>query len=417
MSKKRAVRSGVGALALLLLLVAAFIPAAGQAGVDEGTQETTVTLAGWASSPEETSALNRTIASFERLNRNIDVEYTPISGDYDAAMLARFAARRPPDVFYVDSLDVPDYLPALEPLNRYMLRTRGWTTRPFYQRLLGGFTVNGRIYGFPKDWSPLGLVANTQMLQRAGVNTPPATWGQFTQALQRIRTSNVVADGAPACLALDWARILAFVYQNNGAWLNARKTQSLIDSPRVRATLTTYLGWLQSGLARTPAQLGVGWCGEAIGKEKAAIVFEGNWIYSYLQKDFPNVRFAIHPMLRNAARGNLSFTVSYSIGKQSRNKQAAWQLLRFLVGKQGQSVWAKNSGFLPSRSDVTAPAGRGNFVREAPHARPWQFIKGFQRVIDFAGKELEATANGDQTVAQMLADIDRETEAAIRRSR
>jgi multiple sugar transport system substrate-binding protein len=398
---------------LLLLLVAALVPAAGQAG---GAQTTTVTLAGWASSPEETAALTRTVETFERLNRTIDVEYTPISGDYDAAMLARFAAKRPPDVFYVDSLDVPDYLPALEPLNSYVRRTRGWTTTPFYQRLLSGFTVNGRIYGFPKDWSPLGLIANTQMLQRGGV-TRPTTWAQLGQALQRLRSSNAVPGGAPACLSHDWARILAFVYQNNGAWINATKTRSVLNSPQNRATLNTYLGWLKSGLAQTPAQLGVGWCGEAIGKEKAAIVFEGNWIYGYLQKDFPNVRFAVYPMVRNKARGNLSFTTSYSMGKQSQNKQAAWRLLRFLVGKQGQATWTKNSGYLPSRSDVTPPAGRANFLREAPYAQPWQFIKGFQRVLDFAGKELEATANGDQSVAQMLADIDRETQAAIRRAR
>jgi multiple sugar transport system substrate-binding protein len=405
----------VGAITVLLLI--AFGAVAAQARVGESEQATTVTLAGWASSPEETAALGRTIASFERLNRSIDVEYTPISGDYDAAMLARFAARRPPDVFYVDSLDIPDYLPALEPLNRYVQRTRNWSTKPFYQRLLSGFTVNGRIYGFPKDWSPLGLIGNTQMLQRAGVSTPPATWAQFTQALQRIRSSGAVSDGAPACLSLSWDRILAFIYQGGGAWLNDAKTRSVINSPRNRVTVSTYLGWLRSGLAQTPAQLGVGWCGEAIGKEKAAIVFEGNWIYGYLQKDFPSVRFAVYPMVRSAMRGNLSFTVSYSIGKQSPNKQGAWKLLRFLVGKQGQAVWAKNSGYLPSRSDVRAPAGRANFVKEAPHARPWQFIKGFQRVIDFAGKELEATWNGDQNVATMLADIDRETQDAIRRSR
>jgi multiple sugar transport system substrate-binding protein len=414
MRERRSATSGAGVLALLLLLVAAFVPA-GQAG---STQATTVTLAGWASSPEETAALGRTIAQFERLNRSIDVEYTPISGDYDAAMLARFAARRPPDVFYVDSLDVFDYQPALEPLNAYIRRTRNWPTRPFYARLLNGFTVDGRIYGIPKDWSPLGMIANTQMLQRAGVSVRgPATWAQFTQMLQRLRTSNAVPGGAPACLAADWARILAFVYQNNGAWVNPARTRSVIDSPQNRATLTTYIGWLRSGLAQTPAQLGVGWCGEAIGKEKAAIVFEGNWIYGYLQKDFPSVRFAVHPMVRNRARGNLGFTVSYSIGRESENKAAAWRLLRFLVGKQGQSVWVKNSGFLPSRSDVTAPAGRANFLREAPFARPWQFTKGFQRVIDAAGKELEATINGDQTVAQMLADINRETQDAINRSR
>jgi multiple sugar transport system substrate-binding protein len=416
MTPRRTFAAGV--LALLLVLVAAVVPGAGFAG---SSQRTTVTLAGWASSPEETAALNRTIASFERLrqNRNIDVEYTPISGDYDAAMLARFAAKRPPDVFYVDSLDVFDYRPALEPLNRYIARTRGWTTRPFFQRLLQGFTINRQIYGFPKDWSPLGLVANTAMLQRAGVRTPPQTWAQFTQALQRIRTSNAVADGAPACLSLDWARILAFVYQNNGAWVTTTggRTRSVIDSPQNIETLSTYLGWIQRGLARTPAQLGVGWCGEAIGKGKAAIVFEGNWIYGYLQKDFPDVNFAIYPMVRNKARGNLAFTVSYSIGKDSPNKQAAWRLLRFLVGKQGQSVWTKNSGFLPSRSDVTPAAGRQNFVREAPFARPWQFVKGFQRVVDAAGKELEKAFEGDQSIDVMLRNIDRQTEAAIRRAR
>ena len=204
---------------MLLVLVAAFVPAAGLAGSAGSSQTTTVTLAGWASSPEETAALNRTIAQFERLNRNIDVDYTPISGDYDAAMLARFAAKRPPDVFYVDSLDFFDYQPALEPLNGYIQRTRNWSTRVFYSRLLNGFSVNGRIYGFPKDWSPLGLIANSQMLQRANVTVPrgaPATWAQFTQMLQRLRSTNAVPGGAPACLGLDWARILPFVYQNGG---------------------------------------------------------------------------------------------------------------------------------------------------------------------------------------------------------
>ena len=154
-----------------------------------------------------------------------------------------------------------------------------------------------------------------------------------------------------------------------------------------------------------------------MGQGKAAVVFEGNWIYGYLQKDYPNTRFAVYPMVQNRARGNLAFTVSYSIGKESDNKAAAWRLLRFLVGKQGQGVWTKNSGFLPSRNDVAAPAGRGNFLREAPAARPWQFIKGFDRFYDFAGKELEKAFEGDQSIDVTLRRIDAETNRAIRRSR
>jgi multiple sugar transport system substrate-binding protein len=411
------------ASALVALLALAAVGAgAVQAHVDKGARpqaatKTKVTLSGWASSPEETAALRRTVASFERFNKDIDVTYAPISGDYDAAMLARFAAKRPPDVFYVDSLDVPDYLPALEPLNAHIKRTKGFTTKPFYGRLLQAFTVNGQIYGFPKDWSPLGMVGNTAMLQKAGVRSAPTTWVQFRQTLQRLRSSNAVPGGAPACISLDWARILAFIYQNRGAWLTANRRSSVIDSAANNVTLTTYLGWIQSGLARTPQQLGVGWCGEALGKEKAAIIFEGNWVYGFMKKDFPNVRFAVYPMIKNKQRGNLSFTVSYSIGKASKNKAAAWRLLRFLVGRNGQLVWTRNSGFLPSRADVKAPAGRANFVKEAPYARAWQFIKGFDRVNDLAGKELEKTFNGDQTIDVMLRNIDRATEDAIRRGR
>ena len=44
-------------LSLLLLLFVAFVPAAGVAGSGASSQTTTVTLAGWASSPEETAAL------------------------------------------------------------------------------------------------------------------------------------------------------------------------------------------------------------------------------------------------------------------------------------------------------------------------------------------------------------------------
>ena len=417
-------RTLVGIALAALLVLAAAVAGAGQAREGKSTAgraPTTVTLAGWASSPEETAALRRTIASFERFNKDIKVSYTPISGDYDATMLARFAARRPPDVFYVDSLDVPDYLPALEPLNAYMRRTKGFTTKPFFKRLLAGFTVKGQVYGFPKDWSPLGMVTNRAMMQRAGIARTPQTWGQFTTALTRLRSTNAVPGGAPACLALDWARILAFMYQNDGAWINVARTQSVINSRANIATLNTYLGWLRSGLAKTPAQLGVGWCGEALGKEKAALSSRATGSTASCRQDFPNVGFAVQPMIRNKARGNLSFTVAYSMGKASRKKPAAWRLLRFLVGKNGQGVWIAQLR-LPALARRRQGAGRPGApsCEEAPYARPWQFVKGFARVNDLAGKELEKTAKATKRSQEMLrtihvADSGRDPQSALAR--
>lgn len=421
MKRLRARRLRTGLAGMLAVSLAVGVGAAGasaktfsDAAPAVAERTTTVTLTGWASSPAETAALRAVIAAFERRNRDIKVQYAPISGDYDAAMLSRFAARRPPDVFYVESLDFFDYLPALEPLGSYIQKSK-YSTRPFYGRLLNAFRSKGQIYGFPKDWSSLGLIVNTRMIRAAGITRAPTNWTQLETALRRLQSSNAVPGGAPACLSLDWARILAFMIQNKGHFItNGRAT---VNTANNRQTLNRYLGWLRSGLAKTPGQLGVGWCGEALGKEKAAIVIEGNWIIGYMGTDFPAVNFRVWPMVKNKQAGNLGFTVAYSIGKASKNKQQAWRLLRFLVGRQGMGIWTRGGIALPSRRDVKVPAGRANLAKAAPVSRPWQFGAGFQKVIDAAGSELTATFEGKQSVDQMLRKIQALVAEALRKQR
>ena len=94
-----------------------------------------VTLAGWASSPAETKLLKQVIRGFEKTFPSIKVDYAPISGDYPAAMLAKFAARNPPDVFYVDSNVAPDWIKqrVLEPLDPFVAKSK-FKTQPFFPR-------------------------------------------------------------------------------------------------------------------------------------------------------------------------------------------------------------------------------------------------------------------------------------------
>ena len=373
----------------------------------------TVTLSGWSSSPVETALLRRVIRDFERKYPRIKVTYAPISGDYPAAMLAKFSARKPPDVFYVDSNVAPDWIKqrVLLDLTPFM-RQYKFTAKAFYPRLLSAFQQDGKTYGFPKDWSPLGMMINTDVLRRSGASVPK-TWTELRTAAGRMRAS--IPDGKPLCIAPDWARALAFVYQNGGSFLNASKTQATVTSPAVRQATEYYVSLFRDGLAGTPASLGVTWCGEALGKEKAAIAFEGNWLIPYMRDTFPNVRYATYPMVRNKQQGNLAFTVSYSIGRDSKKKSLAWTLLVYLTGKQGMGVWTSQGLALPSRKDVKPVAGRAALLAAAPHARPWQFAPGFAKVMTVAGNEFTAVFEGKQTVNAMLAKIQTEAQAALRR--
>ncbi len=131
----------------------------------------TVTLAGWASSPTETKLLRQVIRGFEKTFPGIKVDYAPISGDYPAAMLAKFAARNPPDVFYVDSNVAPDWIKqrVLEPLDPFVAKSK-LKTAAFFPSLLNGFKGPDRkLYGFPKDWSPLAMQTNNRLFKNSNV--------------------------------------------------------------------------------------------------------------------------------------------------------------------------------------------------------------------------------------------------------
>ena len=396
---------------LLVLAVVGAATTQGKAAAPAAREaSTTVTLSGWASSPTETKLLREVIRGFEKTFPSIKVNYAPISGDYPAAMLAKFAARTPPDVFYVDSNVAPDWIKQrlLEPLDPYIAKSKLKVTA-FYPSLLNGFKGPDRkLYGFPKDWSPLAMQTNNRLFASSAVKVPK-TWAELSAAAKKLK----VQGGRAICLSPSWDRLLAFVYQNGGTFLNAAKTRSTVNTPAVAAAVRYYVGLIKSGLAGTPAQLGVGWCGEALGKEKAAIVFEGNWVLPFMAETFPTVRFTTSKMVRGKREGNLAFTVSYSMARDSKNKPAAWQLIRYLVGQPGMKTWTSKGLALPSRSDVKPAAGRAAFIAAAPAARPWQFAPAFTKVMDVANNELTAVLEGKQTIAGMLKKIEQTANDAL----
>ena len=390
---RRAFAASVGMLTLALLALV-FVASGAQAR----PEATTITLSGWSAGKTEDDLLQSVVDDFNNTHPNIHVDYSVINGDYATAMTARFAAHNPPDVFYVDSSIAPTWIKqgVVQPLNAYIKKSK-YDTSKFYPGLLNSFKVGKNYYGFPKDWSPLAVEINKSMFAKAGIKKAPRTWGELLADAKKLASSNAVPGGKPLCLPADWARMLAFVFQNKGTLAN-------VQSPAVAAAVNYYVSFFKQGLAATPTQLGVGWPGEALGKEKAAIIFEGNWLLPYMKSTFPQVGFGVGPMVKGKVAGNLGFTVSYSMAKDSKNKQAAWTLLSWLTGKVGMSKWMSLGLALPSRSDVKAVGGRAPFLAAGPSARGWGF-PNFSATLTIMNNDLQAVIDGNKTTAQMLADV------------
>jgi multiple sugar transport system substrate-binding protein len=133
-------------------------------------------------------------------------------------------------------------------------------------------------------------------------------------------------------------------------------------------------------LGQTPAQLGAGWCGEALGTKKVAMIFEGGWLDPAMTGTYPDVKYtwAEMPVGSSGKPVTIAFTVSYSIGADSKNKDQATVLLSYLAGKDGMTKWTEGGVALPSRKDVATPAGKDILTKGSEYALPGSgFMPGY----------------------------------------
>jgi multiple sugar transport system substrate-binding protein len=383
-------------LLAIAVLLAAVMSAGSQARTDraKSASVTTVSLNGWVGAKVEDDLLKQVIAAFEKSHPNIKVNYDAFN-NYQTTMLAKFSARQPPDVLYVAAEDFADWVRqgVLEPLNKYAAKTK-FSSKPFYGGLLNSFKYRGKIYGYPKDWSSLGMEVNPKLMNGQPV---PKTWAQLRAVAQRLN----VPGGKPICLSADWARLMPFVYQAGGSGQFKNATTAPF-----RVAANYYVNLIKDGLAEVPDKLGSGWCGEAFGKEKVAIALEGNWMLGYLKETFPSLSYKLAPLPKGKTRGNLAFTNSYSMAKDAKNKQAAWTLLSWLTGRTGMKKWTSLGFALPTRSDVKPVAGRGAFVAYPRFTHGWGNQVDFRHVwTEVANNELTAVIQGKESVNDMLQKI------------
>ena len=371
----------------------------------------TLRLMGWASSPEEDRLLNEVLDAFMAQHPTIQVKFEPVP-EYATKLQTDLAAGTAADVFYVDSLLAPDLmkremLTALDPL----IERDKVDTTDFYAPLLSAFQWQGKTYGLPKDWSSLALVWNLERAREVGIDRPPSTWDELKADASRLtRGTQMLGAVTPPELP----RLGAFIYQAGGRLVSEDRTRMALNSPEGLRALELYYGLYRDGHATTPADTGTQWPGDTFAKGRAAMVFEGNWVFPFLKKDAPNLDFGIAELPAGPkGKGTFAFTVSYSVNARSQHTEAAWTLVRYLTGPDGMRKWTSLGLAMPSRKSLEADWGaqfkeREAFLKTASYAHPWQLGPGGQEINDkVATPALQAVFAGTMSPRDALAEIER----------
>ncbi len=377
----------------------------------EAPAETTGTmiemsLMGWSSSDAENVRLQEMVDTFNAANPDLHVTLNQVP-DYDTALQTAIAGGSPPDVFYIDSFKLPDYVAAnaLMPIGDQME-----DADDFYPSLRDAFTIDGTFYCPPKDFSTLGLQYNTDMFDAASLEYPTAdwTWDDLRAAAEALTDADAGVYGMT--LSADFARMIAFIYQAGGTVTDADFTTMTLDTPEALEAAEFYIGLVTDGFAAAPADLDSGWPGEAFGKGQAAMAIEGNWIASFLTDNYPDLNWGVTELPAGpGGDATMAFTVCYGVAADAANPEASIRLANWLTGAEGMAQWTGLGLAMPTRESLSADwlaeyPDLEPFLAGAAYAHPWQFRPGFQDVLDTINAGLQQAFTGGSTADQVLGE-------------
>ena len=287
------------------------------------------------------------------------------------------AGGRPPDVTRISSEWFPPIAAKglLEPLDKYVKRDK-YDLDDFYpevdQRL-------GQVEGRAPTRSPRTSTStrctttrtcSTRTISR--IPTGPGT-GTSTSRSRKKLTQDTNGDGR-----LDqWGTTLDmwwqdYVYANGGTIVSRRRQQSCtLDQPAAYEGLQ-FMGDLINKYHVAPnaeeaANLGTS---KLFTSGKIGMNISGSWAAELIfKKEIKDFKYDVAPIPKGPkARVSIICGAAYAMLSRSQHKEEAWELVKWMTGKEYQRVAAMRSQIIPSRRSV-AESGAYLHLKRRPKNR------------------------------------------------
>lgn len=413
-AERRVRRIAIVALALLLTVLLA--------GCGKRSNVTTVRFTSWGNDVEEAN-LRALIAEFEKRHPDIkvEIEITPWARMFDKLMISS-AGGRPPDVTRISSEWFPPIAAKglLEPLEPYVKRDN-YDLDDFYPEAIEAWgKYNGVLYEIPTDIDIYAMYYNKDMFDKYKLPYPDWDWDWDNLVeVGRKLTRDLDGDGRLdqwGCAPDMWWE--DYVHANGGTILSPDNKECTLDRPAAYKGLQFMADLVHKyKIAPTPEDAQSLGMSKLFTSGKIAMNISGSWaaelIYKNEIKDFT---YDVGP-IPAGPKGRASFFggAAYAILSRSKHKEEAWELVKWMTGKEYQTSAAVRSQIIPSRRSVaeseaylklkSPPANRKVFLDMIPYGRRIPGVPCSPEMYSIIVNELDKVRLGKESAKTACQNI------------
>jgi|BarGraNGADG00212_1021973.scaffolds.fasta_scaffold08290_1 multiple sugar transport system substrate-binding protein len=304
----------------------------------------TGTLTVWAMGNEGVK-LKDLAAAFMKDNPGTTVNVTPVDwGQAVAKLQTAIAGHQTPDVSQMGTDMMGQFAAtgALEPV------PASFQASTFFQSAWNTNIVNGTVYGVPWYVETRLLYYRTDIAQKAGITSPPATWDDLMTMAKAMQSKGGAKWGI-SLGTMNWQEYLPFLWSNGGDVMDAQG-KFVLNSPQAVEALTYYESFFKAGLTPTSVPAGFD-ITPAFVAGTNPMFFSGPWHIGLIGTAGGagfDAKWAIAPMPKKVTATSFIGGGNMVVYKDSTNKDLAWKFVQYLADPKTQVAWYADVTDLPA---------------------------------------------------------------------
>ncbi|MCC6203715.1 MAG: sugar ABC transporter substrate-binding protein [Hyphomicrobiales bacterium] len=363
---------------------------------------------------------------FEAANPGIDVQIEIVPWDVLLQKLTTdIAAGTNADLSIIGTRWLIDFVQQgiAEPLD-------GYITPEFKDRFIDTFlspsVMEGKTYGLPIAASARAMYYNKDILSKAGVANPPATWAELQDAARKIKESGGDVFG----FGLQGKEIETDVYYYYAMWsmgseiLNEDGSSGL-GTPGALEAAKLYKSLIDEGLTEPGVtSLNREDVQNLFKQGKVGMMITAPFLSNQIKEEAPNLNYGVAaiPAGPTGARGTYGVTDSIIMFQNSKNKEEAWKLLDYLFTTEQRAKFTQGEGFLPVNKEEAKMdyyvnnADLAAFTALLPDARFAPVIPGWEEIAQITSDAMQKIYLGKpEEIEATLKDAAAKADAILKK--
>jgi len=357
----------------VLLIISLFLTGCAKKSIREE-----ISFSSWGS-VSETAIVKKAISEFEAENPGIKVNFMHIPQNYFQKIHLLFASNTEPDVIFINNLNLPVYASRLVDLKGIV------DTEAFYPQAIEGLSYEGRLLAVPRDISELVFYINLDKQK-----LPPQSWTiEDMLNIARTSTQNGVFGISYEDNTLYLMPYLRYfggdVLDHDGNYVyNSEESTRAVDFYKSLRDLYH--------AAPLKSQAGSSTLAQMFMDGKLVMYLSGRWMYPKIsEKAGFNWAVINFP---SGKKPQPMDTSGWAISKNSKHKEAAVKLVRFLSDEKRSEYFTSTGLIVPARigSSKLLESDKHNeriFIDIIPKLQATNVNKEYKRLTDSINAGLE----------------------------